>query len=94
MNHLGSSEFCIFGNESFWYKNKTNENSTNLTSQNPTGFAMVVIPKLDLSITPSDGFRGVVNNVTKVKVQLTGKELGLLGLFIFIYLFIHLYKIH
>ena len=82
MNHLGSSEFCIFGNQSFLYKNNTNENSTNLTSHNPTGFAMVVIPTLDLAITPSDGFRGVVNNVTHVKVEMSGKELGPSGLLI------------
>ena len=88
MNHLGSSEFCIFGNQSFLYKNNTNENSTNLTSHNPTGFATVVIPTLELSITPSDGFRGVVNNVTHVKVQMSGKELGPPGLLIIIFMYI------
>jgi len=77
---LGSSEFCIFGNQSF-LQNSTIANTTNITGPTPAGFAAVIIPQIDLSIIPSDDFRGLVNNVTHVTAKMTAKELGLSGLF-------------
>lgn len=78
LDHLGSSEFCIFGNQSF-LQNSTIANTTNITGPTPAGFAAVIIPQIDLSIIPSDDFRGLVNNVTHVTAKMTAKELGLSG---------------
>lgn len=77
LNHLASSEFCIFGNQTL--RNATSVNSTNMTASTPAGFTTVTIPVLDLSITPSKGFGGVVNNVTHVTVEMPATELGLTG---------------
>lgn len=78
LNHLGSSEFCIFGNQSF-FQNSTNMNSTNITGYTPEGFTTVTIPQLDLSIVPSDDFQEVVNNVSIITTTMTPKEVGLAG---------------
>lgn len=51
-----------------------------MTAPTPAGFTTVTIPVLDLSITPSKGFGGVVNNVTHVTVEMPATELGLTGL--------------
>ena len=76
LDRLGSSEFCIFGNQTF-VPNATFVNSTNVTGPTPVGFTTVTIPILDLSIIPSDDFRGVVNNVTYVTAAMSAAELGL-----------------
>lgn len=78
LDHLGSSEFCIFGNQSF-LANATFANSTNITGPTPAGFTTVTIPLLHLSIIPSRDFGGLVNNVTHVTAEMPATELGLTG---------------
>lgn len=51
-----------------------------MTVPTPAGFTTVTVPVLDLSITPSKGFGGVVNNVTHITVEKPATELGLTGL--------------
>lgn len=76
---MGSSEFCILGNQSF-LQNSTHANSTNVTYHlAPAGYATVNIPQLDLFITPSDGFSEMVANVTYITTTIVAKELGLTG---------------
>ncbi|CAH3019635.1 unnamed protein product [Porites evermanni] len=77
LNHLASSEFCIFGNQTL--RNATFVNSTNMTAPTPAGFTTVTVPVLDLFFTPSKGFGGVVNNVTHITVETPATELGLTG---------------
>ncbi|KAK2574406.1 hypothetical protein P5673_000568 [Acropora cervicornis] len=63
--NLGSSEFCILGNQSF-LQNSTHANSTNVTYHlAPAGYTTVNIPQLDLFITPSDGFSEMVANTAR-----------------------------
>ncbi|KAL9981626.1 hypothetical protein ACROYT_G010352 [Oculina patagonica] len=78
LDHLGSSEFCIFGNQSF-LANDTSTNSTNITGPTPVGFTTVNIPVLHLSVHPSDDFGAVVNNVTHVTAEMPATQLGLKG---------------
>lgn len=80
LNHLGSSEFCIFGNQSF-FQNSAYANSSNGTSRiAPAGYATISIPQLDLAIVPSDSFLGLVNNVTHITSTVMAKKLRLPGL--------------
>lgn len=79
LDHLGSSEFCIFENQTF-LSNVTEVNSTNVTGPTPVGFTTVTIPVLHLSVFPSDDSTAVVNNVTHVTAEMPATQLGLKGL--------------
>lgn len=79
LDHLGSSEFCMFGNQTF-LSNVTSVNTTNVTGPTPVGFTTVNVPLLHLSVFPSDDFTAVVNNVTHVTAEMPAAKLGLKGL--------------
>lgn len=78
LGYLSSTEFCIFGNQSF-SGNTTGYNSTNITDATPTGFTTVTIPILHLALNPLVNFSSVVENVTHVTAQIPISELGLKG---------------
>ena len=82
LDHLGSSEFCMFGNQTF-LSNVTGVNSTNITGPTHVGFTTVNIPVLHLSVFPSDDFAAVINNVTHVTAKMPATQLGLKGLIFF-----------
>jgi len=77
---LGSSEFCIFGNQTVLSNVTGGVNSTNITGPTPVGFTTVTIPVLHLSVFPSDDSTAVVKNVTHVIAEMPAMQLGLKGL--------------
>ena len=72
---LGSSEFCLFGNQSF---NENSTNSTNITGPTPVGFSHVTIP-VTLRLQPSEHFDSVFENITHVTSEVSASDLGLHG---------------